>query len=35
MEEMPYTDEEIKELKVWLSKPYERGEAYILDSAFC
>lgn len=32
MEEMPYTDEQIKELKVWLNKPYESGEVHVPDS---
>ena len=32
MKESPYTDEQIKELKVWLNKPCEAGEVHIPDS---
>jgi len=32
MEELPYTNEQIEELKEWLNKPYDPGGVHIPDS---
>jgi len=32
MEDTPYNEEEFKELKVWLNKPYKAGEVHLPDS---